>query len=321
MRSNSFIKLALFICLLAILTFVGCAVLHDYSLQATNQKVNQVSKLFSHDGRPNAALSEVLKKTSIKHDNTIATIVTQTQKEWLRPFGVERFEMEHNGDNKRQELWPLLVNVGLVNECYPSKKSYEYCLVLGATISTTRVRLAYVARLWNEGIRFKNLVLLTGARVLDPKIESVSALCTASESTLPIRPDWKWDEKNAPGTEAEMMQLVHDQIVLPSGLRNLGVTVIDAPQQMTSTGALRRPNTGDTLVTWLATNPNPAPCLVISNQPFVGYQDSVVRTVVPASFEIETVGSYDAADYDSTDVYLDSLARWLYQEQIRLQVK
>lgn len=80
---------------------------------------------------------------------------------------------------------------------------------------------------------------------------------------------------------------------------------------------LVRPTTGDTVDSWLQSNLISGSCLVISNNPYVGYQDSVVRTLLPNDFKIETVGNKCSLSVVIA-VYLDNLVRWLYQEQKRL---
>lgn len=301
-------KVSSFFCLLIGVWFIGSCVF--------NSPKHQVPRLFTHDGTLSQPLSELLKLDGIEHDGTLETIVKETQKKWLRPAGLERFQVSDVRADKSEIFMPLLAKIGLVDEVYPSQTSYDYCLILGATVSTVRIRIAYAVKLWNEGIRFKNLVFLSGARTLDPVLEKASVLCDTQQKVLPIRSDWKWNEQQTPVTETDMMKLVYDQAELPDSFRTIPLTVVDAPQQMGVNGVMRRPNTGDTIVAWLANNPTPGTCLVMSTQPFVGYQDTVVRTELPSTFLVETVGRGDDEDSGSVLVYLDSLARWLYQEQL-----
>ena len=74
-------------------------------------------------------------------------------------------------------------------------------------------------------------------------------------------------------------------------------------------------STADTFIDWLKQNPESGSCLVISNNPYIGYQDLVARTFLPSDFKIETVGSQGSGE--KVSVYLDNLARWLYQEKQR----
>jgi hypothetical protein len=50
-----------------------------------------------------------------------------------------------------------------------------------------RSRLAFLARLWDMGVRFKKLVLFTGLRDLYPAEESISAFIE-QQDRLPMQP-------------------------------------------------------------------------------------------------------------------------------------
>ena len=52
-----------------------------------------------------------------------------------------------------------------------------------------------------------------------------------------------------------------------------------------------RPNTAVTVKRWLKKKkPASGSVLVLSNPPYIGYQDAVVRRCLPRSFQIETIG-------------------------------
>ena len=76
----------------------------------------------------------------------------------------------------------------------------------------------------------------------------------------------------------------------------------------------RRPNTADTIKLWMHANPEPGLSLIISSQPYVHYQDAVLRAYLPAEFTLEVVGK-KARSVVSDGKHLDNLARWLYQEE------
>jgi hypothetical protein len=148
---------------------------------------------------------------------------------------------------------------------------------------------------FNRGVRFKQVVLLTGQRLLDSK---------TSEKDLPFQ------------TEAEMMLSVWEKFPMPEEMRKIPCLLVDAPGKCKGDGICARPNTSDTLIAWLKMNPGPGRCLFISSQPFCGYQDSLARTNIPSSFAIETIGP-QASQGVSVAVYLDNLGRWLYTEANR----
>ena len=86
------------------------------------------------------------------------------------------------------------------------------------------------------------------------------------------------------------------------------------------TGLAIRPNTGDTIIAWLKHNPKPGEILAISSQPYVQYQDAVLKTLIPHGFSTETIGPATVGDSEAIAVNLDNVARILYQEQERLRI-
>lgn len=58
--------------------------------------------------------------------------------------------------------------------------------------------------------------------------------------------------------------------------------------------------------------------LIISNQPYVAYQHSVVRSVLPESFRVESVG-HAASAQEKVSTIVDSLARQIYLDYHRLK--
>jgi hypothetical protein len=91
--------------------------------------------------------------------------------------------------------------------------------------------------------------------------------------------------------------------------------------QQAQNGTLRRPNTQDTIDEWLRSyNPQPGSILALSNQPYIGYQDAVLRKALPKTFDVETVGNACSNNTKST-VIIDSLARWIYNEHLIAQKK
>jgi hypothetical protein len=262
---------------------------------------------------PTQALLNILQATNIKHDGTLFNIFTETQKWWLRPSGQERWENQTVFTFNHNNVSQLFEDLALVHEIEPSNQHYNYVILLGATVESVRNRLAYLITLWNNGVRFDSIIILTGQRPLDPTIESPELLLHNNSTTFPCKPNWQFNGQ-LPRTETEMIKLVFDQADIPTELKNIPVYFIDTPMQLTENGALRRPNTLDTIKEWLKLyNPPTGSILAISNQPFVGYQDAVLRYYLPKSFVIETVGSDCLTNQNSTTM-LDSLARWIYCE-------
>ncbi len=78
--------------------------------------------------------------------------------------------------------------------------------------------------------------------------------------------------------------------------------------------SIKRPTTGDTIKLWLTELAPQGKILAISNQPYVGYQHAVLKSFVPKELLVETVGPKTAVV--NSDIVVDNLARWLYQENL-----
>lgn len=277
----------------------------------------RADKILNQKGKPTPNLLKLLATLSIKHDGTLDSIVQATQREWLRPAGKERWDAPDKHEDKRAHVLALLDQFGCLKDVHASKKQYTRVVMLGALMSRVRGRLAYLLKQWESGVRFDEIVVLGGKRPLHPKLESREILLDTNNKELPARKDWMF-QGSVPKTESEMIRMVFDQADLPDKLKKtVRIVFVETPMQKRSDGSMRRPNTGDTVVHWLQMyKPQPGTCLVISNQPYVGYQDSVLRTFLPKDFEIETIGGR-AYDDLPLAVHLDNFARWLYQERKR----
>lgn len=279
------------------------------------------SYILSEDDKPTQSLIGLLNILNIQHHNDLASIVDATQKAWLRKPNEERWHQQEVHQEKKEELQKYFAQLRIVDEIQPSKKHYAHAVFLGATVARVRTRLNHLKQLLEQGISFDHIVVLGGQRPLDPKLENEAILFDANNSDLPFKSTWKL-QGNIPANEMEMMKMVIDQADLPESIKTK-IMYVDTPMQTAADGTLRRPTTGDTIKEWLKMNPEKGSILAISNQPYVGYQDSVIRTFVPGEFTIETVGQ--AADTVSQTTEpdltianaLDNIARWLYQEKIR----
>ncbi len=60
----------------------------------------------------------------------------------------------------------------------PFYKMYDKALILGATTSRMQTRLDYLKQLWEDGIRFNELVWLTSDRPLDKRVDDLADQCS-----------------------------------------------------------------------------------------------------------------------------------------------
>ena len=297
--------------LLLALSFIYYVVYQQSVLDHQPERKNFM--LIDNQGNFSPALLELLDFLEIDHNNTLKSIVDATQKAWLRQKGKERWEMEETFPEKRKELINLFHQLGSIKAVKPQKKLYDYVLFFGASFPAFKQRLNFLFKLWNDDIRFNTIVFLGAQRPLDPQLESPEKMLNTTTNNFPYKKEWEL-KTEMPQTEIDMMKLVFDQAKLPQGFELVNLVFVDTPMQKTDSGQPRRPITVDTINKWLKTYPKPGSLLVISSQPHVGYQDTVARTVLPSHFSIETVGAA-AGPGLKTAVYLDNLARWLYQTQ------
>jgi len=253
-------------------------------------------------GELNPDAKEFLTLFSIDPDLSIERLILKLQGQWLQAKK-ERWELDQRYEEMKEKALPILQRLGCIDPIYATKDQYDYALVLGAVGKAMERRLNFLYEEWEKGVRFKKIYLLTGERVLDPQRES-----------FPL------------GLKYETDLFIHLFNAHP--LSKLApMEVIDSPQELFPGGSSRRPNTASTVRDFLKAKPNPGSCLVISTQPFVGYQEAVVKLFLPPSFAVEcvgpgTTGGYPHASQDlihetcsyPLSLYLDNFVKWLIYE-------
>ncbi len=268
-------------------------------------------RLFDNDNVPSKSLIELLEVLTISHEGTLESIVQATQKHFL-VTGKEGWQMTENPAYDSEVLTPLLTKLGFFESVLPEKKFYEGVIFPGGNVWSVRQRLAYLVKLWQQGCRFKNITVMTGEHPLDQGRYSAEDLFNYQHPDLPLKKEWQaWS--SFPTNEAEMICMVFEQVQLPKELCDIPlVTIVSTMDPITG----KRPTTYNNVMDFLAHQPVPGTYLVISNQPYLGYQDSVFLSYLPANITIETVGDQSLCTHTMTQ-YIDRLARWIYQESIR----
>lgn len=240
-------------------------------------------------GHPTKPLLELLELFDVKHDGTLSSIVEATQKLWYQA-GKERWEFEVRYPDKLDAAIPLLKKLGYIDEVSASRSHYKYALLLGGYTMRMQERIECLIKEWNRGVRFDQIVVLTGQRPLDSKTEG-----------------------HIEGIETETQMLMHlfSNADLPNLLRSIPVLLVDVPMRE------KRPTTLDTINAWMRFNPEAGSCLILANQPFVNYFDLVFRTYMPTDFDLECVGNRARVKDESAlgcSLFIDNLARCLYTE-------
>lgn len=284
--------------------FILCTVFH-FSYKADSIfAYQQSSSIVDKQGKVVCSnLLELLKITKIDHDGSLQDIVEKTQALWLRQPGKERWEMNlKDWGVDSTAIIKFFDALHMIEMIEPEREKYEHVCWMGAAYPCLEHRLEYLIFLWNKGVRFNSFVILSGARPL-----------TNSE-VISVKNKYGIEVK----TEAECMKLVYDKIAMPKDMSAMPVTFINVPMLTNLDGSLRRPTTADTIEFWLKYKPKQGDVLIISNQPYVCYQEAVVKALLPEGFNVEGVGA--KSDHTKIDVYLDNLARFLYQEKNRLHL-
>lgn len=237
--------------------------------------------------------------------------VAQNFSRWARKPGQERWELaEIDLPLDREALvYEDLRQLGFSQAIEPLRETYTYGVILGATSPGMLERLNYLATLWRNGTRFDRLIFLTGQRPLDPSADHFQSLMKSLQKKADIA-HFTGDATSMHETEAARLLYLYAD--LPQSMRQLPVSFIDTPRTWQHQHWVR-PNTRDTVITWLRTKPETGSVLMVSTQPYVAYQHAVVRSELPLSeFYLETVAPAISKE-PPLAVVLDAVAGWLKQ--------
>ena len=230
---------------------------------------------------------------------TLENLMKVIRTSWMRKEGSERWELVDSDKilSDRERFLALFDKLGFLYEKSPKFKKYDYVLFLGSLQKRVENRLDYLTSLWNKGIRFNQIILLGGERPLIKDQESLT-------STL---------QEGA--TELDMMQAVFKsrRLKWPLELAEIELISVNTPKM-----AGKRPNTGDTINAWLAKRPHSGSVLAISNQPYVNYQNNVIRSLLPSDFTLDTTGS-SANQEEKISVLLDAVAGFISADYSRVK--
>jgi hypothetical protein len=194
-------------------------------------------------------------------------------------------------------------------------------LFLGAALNRVRTRLAFLNELYDKKLLsiFLPVYLLTGERTLDKDIgESQEDLMNQSNGIISFRNDWKPSAEHITD-EGEMLKLVFAQS-RHKDLAEKSIHLIYSPK-----GSGRRATTESTVVQWLNDrSPESGSYIAISNQPYVYYQELVIRRVLLETNHLDIcvtvfgpgIPAQSLDDFQgvkkATD-YLNSISRILYE--------
>lgn len=258
-----------------------------------------------NEGSINTDLIDILQILNLKHNFTASSINEIMQENFLRNNTTERYQLNDNEYSTiiRASLLTCFERLGMITEILPKGNKYKHILILGAN-RTLKNRIDFFIRLLSLGYQFERIFFLTGKR--EVSINEKNNMLTAYNITLPTTIH----------TEDEEAKFLCDTVYLSNLIDNI-TFVISPKAQEHATGKLKRPTTYDSVMSWLQMNPEIGTCLAISNNPYIHYQQTVLKNIFnheKINMSIETVGA--GSKENNIALYLDTLARQFYEENI-----
>ncbi len=267
--------------------------------------------LLTKDDKPTQNLQNILTFFGIQPTLSLTELIQETQKKWLRPSDNERWHLSETlSAAQRNNAHRLFEKIGMVYPITPSQKKYCYLLFMGGDIHGMHERLTELAMLLHKGVSISQIIFLTAQRELDPNHESIEKICSILGKENKIQ-----CERAAYNlkTEYDLLKYMWHESPLAFQVKT-SPSFINTPNKLKN-GKLIRATTPDTIIEWLKQKPKPGSCLILSSQPLIGYQEAVARTLLSHNFPIDSYGPASSTTVTTAE-YLDTLARWLYQEGI-----
>jgi len=258
--------------------------------------------LFDEDYQPRERLVVLLNHLGMSllnpFENAVVQINNWAQKHLLRR-GERWEEQSERFEVLKPTIQPLLTELGFTDSTAAQFKTYDGAIVHGGLLSRVTMRLDYLVRQWNEGVRFSHLYFLTGDRPLDPAYENA---LTLNQTPLTVK------------TEMEMIELVWNLAEIPEAMRKeVKVHFIAALMKKDpSSDKWLRPTTDDTVESWLKQEPLPGRYLAVTNAPYTNRQDLVIRGIAPKEYGFDTIGP-GCDEGEKVAIILDELARCIFQ--------
>lgn len=273
-----------------------------------------------------------IKTISLSSLNAIAQTV------FLRPANTERKDTVNDVflPYTTEVVMELFRKIGDIEDVDPKEKKPRYILSNGSTVQNMRFRLGgFIKYVEEEKLILNNcdkpidIVSLSGDRDL---FDTETAQVLHDPAPLSLNHRWQEPEE-LPTAEYQAARWVWEQTLFPDVVNNTKISFVSAEKKtvIDNNGNERvtRPTTADTVIKWITEyNPEPGHCVSISNQPYVYYQEAVMRGIMKKNgmleqgFSVEGIGMSDIIDFDTFKnkiaVILDNFARTIYTEMQNL---
>ncbi len=185
---------------------------------------------------------------------------------------------------KNQEAnFSYLRTLGFIDSVKPTTTSTDAICILGTTLERITNRLNYANLAVTDGIQADKLILLAGERVATLGVDGTKEQLTNIANNYHISDLIKL-------TETHLIQEAYNNSLLSNN--KIPSYVIDTPA-----GDLPRPTTQTTileLIEWPKQHEDINDILFVSNQPYVKYQEAIIKEVLQSrniSINVEVIGS------------------------------
>lgn len=181
-----------------------------------------------------------------KEYDTVEHAHQYCQEHFLRPKGVERNNIiPHKLEPLYEKLEPYFESMKMIEAIQPQGR-YEYLCFNGQSLAQMRRQMEFITK-HKKSISYDKIVFAAGER----KISNID-----EGDPLYGRDDVKLETDGA-------------QLLLNQYFPGENGEVVHATTEGTN---FVRPNTHSTIVEWLKSKPEPGSILMVSNNPFIGYQ-------------------------------------------------
>ena len=180
-----------------------CLMIYGYYVVRKKNYVSPVSYIVK-DGKLTKTMQNLLKLSYIEYDGSFQDAVKATQKLWLRPVGVQRWEMDSATYANRREIWDAFEKLHIVQRVEPVGKPlwsfyklYDYMIVLGDAYDGIKTKMQYIEKLYENGVNCGPIIFLASDRPLDQAYEIEFMMH-----------DFEISAEQCPKTESEMIKFM-----------------------------------------------------------------------------------------------------------------
>lgn len=278
-----------------------------------------MSKVVNRNGIIVQEMADFMSVVGLPHNGTLQSVAAATWKAFCHKDSFTDLVEREVLDRSRREIMFAINRLGMLAKVSPELREYHDAIIVGGGIADARKRIRYLSDLTLGGLRYTNIVFMVGERPLpDSECHCPEEVFNRDNRYLPFRSEWK-SPARLPYNELGRMQTIWEQADLPEVMRKTPIQWCCAPMNISEESAYF-PEAKDLVSEWLYSDANPGiSCLVVSNQPYIKYHESVFETLLPQSIKVDVVGP--KADFSlGIEEYLRVVALWLDQERARLEM-